>query len=137
MPEDMAAGLSALIADAARVITAPAVVERLSKDFYWYSPVLKKQLQAKKGDIAVQPVSVDEVLAIARYAGEHGIPLTVRGAGTGNYGQCIPLHGGIVMDLALMDKLEEISRYQHHQVDGGKPRHARDSSGRKYVGKRA
>jgi FAD/FMN-containing dehydrogenase len=109
MPEDMAAGLSALIADAARVITAPAVVERLSKDFYWYSPVLKRQLQSKHGDIVVQPVDVDEVLAVARYAGEHGIPLTVRGAGTGNYGQCIPLHGGIVMDLALMDKLEEIT----------------------------
>lgn len=109
MPEDMAPGLSALIADAARVITTPAVVERLSKDFYWYSPVLKRQLQSKRGDIVVQPVDVDEVLAIARYAGEHGIPLTVRGAGTGNYGQCIPLHGGIVMDLALMDKLEEIT----------------------------
>jgi len=109
MPEDMAAGLSALIADAARVITAPAVVERLSKDFYWYSPVLKRQLQSKRGDIVVQPVDVDEVLAIARYAGEHGIPLTVRGAGTGNYGQCIPLHGGIVMDLALVDKLEGIT----------------------------
>jgi FAD/FMN-containing dehydrogenase len=91
------------------VITAPAVVERLSKDFYWYSPVLKKQLESKHGDIAVQPVNVDEVLAIARYAGEHGIPLTARGAGTGNYGQCIPLHGGIVLDLALMDKLEEIT----------------------------
>ncbi len=109
MSEDMAAGLSALIADAARVITAPAIVERLSKDFYWYSPVLKRQLQSKRGDIVVQPVDVDEVLAIARYAGEHGVPLTVRGAGTGNYGQCIPLHGGIVMDLALMDKLEEIT----------------------------
>ena len=109
MPEDMAAGLSALIADAARVITAQAVVERLSKDFYWYSPVLKRQLQSKRGDIVVQPVNVDEVLAIARYAGEHRIPLTVRGAGTGNYGQCIPLHGGIVMDLALMDKLEAIT----------------------------
>jgi FAD/FMN-containing dehydrogenase len=109
MSDDMAAGLSAIVGDVARVITAPAVVERLSKDFYWYSPVLKKQLQSKKADIVVQPVSVDEVLAIARYAGERDIPLTVRGAGTGNYGQCIPLQGGIVMDLALMDKLEAIT----------------------------
>jgi len=109
MPEDMVAGLTELLGDAARVITAPAVVERLSKDFYWYSPVLKKQLESKRGDVVVQPASVDEVLAIARYAGEHGIPLTVRGAGTGNYGQCIPLHGGIVLDLALMDKLEAIT----------------------------
>ena len=35
--------------------------------------------------------------------------MTVRGAGTGNYGQCVPLEGGIVLDLSLMDKLEEIT----------------------------
>jgi FAD/FMN-containing dehydrogenase len=109
MSEGLAAGLSALIGDPARVITAPAVVERLSKDFYWYSPVLKRQLESKVGDVVAQPLNVDEVLAIARYAGKHAIPITVRGAGTGNYGQCIPLDGGIVLDLGLMDKLEEIT----------------------------
>ena len=109
MSETLAAGLTELIAEPARVITAPAIVERLSKDFYWYSPVLKKKLESKAGDIAVQPVHVEEILAIARYAGREGIPITVRGAGTGNYGQCIPLHGGIVLDLSLMDKLEEIT----------------------------
>jgi len=109
MINSLAAGLSALVSDPARVLTEAAVVERLSKDFYWYSPVLKRQLEAKAADIAVQPIDVEEVLAIARYAGAHGIPLTVRGAGTGNYGQCIPLRGGIVLDLSLMNKLEEIT----------------------------
>lgn len=109
MYEGLAVELSALVADPARVITAPAVVERLSKDFYWYSPVLKRQLEDKHGDVVVQPVSVDEVLAVARYARNHDVPVTVRGAGTGNYGQCIPLQGGIVLDMQLMDKLEEIT----------------------------
>ncbi len=109
MSENLAASLAAFIPDPARIVTAPAVVERLSKDFYWYSPVLKRQLESKHADIAVQPVNVDEVLAVVRYAGQQGIPVTVRGAGTGNYGQCIPLEGGIVLDLALMDKLEEIT----------------------------
>jgi FAD/FMN-containing dehydrogenase len=107
--ESLASGLVEVIGDAKRVITAPSIVERLSKDFYWYSPVLKRQLESKVGDVVVQPVNVEEVLAVARYAGGHGVPITVRGAGTGNYGQCIPLHGGIVLDLALMDKLEEIT----------------------------
>lgn len=107
--EVLAAELMELVGDPARVITNPAVVERLSKDFYWYSPVLKRQLEDKRGDVVVQPLSVDEVLTVARYAGAHGVPITVRGAGTGNYGQCVPLHGGIVLDLALMDKLEEIT----------------------------
>lgn len=109
MFETLASELAALLSDPKRVITTPSVVDRLSKDFYWYSPVLKRQLESKVGDVAVQPVNVEEVLAVARYAGKHAIPITVRGAGTGNYGQCIPLHGGIVLDLALMDKLEEIT----------------------------
>ncbi|MCX6597625.1 MAG: FAD-binding oxidoreductase [Acidobacteria bacterium] len=109
MLDTLRAALAERVADPARVITTPAVVQRLSKDFYWYSPVLKRQLEGKAGDIVVQPTHVDEILEIARYARQHSIPLTVRGAGTGNYGQCIPLAGGIVLDLSLMDKLEEIT----------------------------
>ena len=109
MLEGLADGLALVIADRSRVITARATVDRLSKDFYWYSPILKPQLEGKSGDVVVQPIDADEVLAVARYAREHQVPVTVRGAGTGNYGQCIPLEGGIVLDLSLMDKLEEIT----------------------------
>ncbi len=109
MQDGIAAGLSQLIADPARVFTAPAVLDRLSHDFYWYSPILRPQLAGKIADAAVQPLNVDEVLAIMRFAGRHEIPVTIRGAGTGNYGQCVPLRGGIVLDLSLMDKLEAIT----------------------------
>jgi FAD/FMN-containing dehydrogenase len=109
MQDGVAAGLSSIVADPARVLTQPAVLDRLSHDFYWYSPVLRPKLVNKNGDVAVQPVDVDEVLAVLRYAGHFEIPVTVRGAGTGNYGQCVPLEGGIVLDLSLMDKLEEIT----------------------------
>lgn len=101
--------LASIINDASRVLTAPAVLERLSHDFYWYSPVLRPQLADKHCDVAVQPVNVDEILALMRYAFRHEIPVTVRGAGTGNYGQCVPLEGGIVLDLSQMDKLEQIT----------------------------
>jgi FAD/FMN-containing dehydrogenase len=107
--DSLAQELSKTIADPVRILTAPAVLDRLSHDFYWYSPVLRPLLVSKVGDIAVQPVSVDEILAILRFAEQHAIPVTVRGAGTGNYGQCVPLEGGIVLDLSLMDKLEEIT----------------------------
>jgi FAD/FMN-containing dehydrogenase len=110
MLDSLVAGLSEVIADPARVFTAPAVLERLSHDFYWYSPLLRPLLADKNGEVAVQPVRVEEVLAVLRFAGQHEIPVTVRGAGTGNYGQCVPLEGGIVLDLSLMDKLEEITR---------------------------
>src|ERR1700738_3179385 len=109
MLDGLAAGLTEVVGDGARVLTAPAVLDRLSHDFYWYSPVLRPLLVGKCGDVVVQPVNVNEVLAIMQFAGKHGVPVTVRGAGTGNYGQCVPLDGGIVLDLSLMDKLEEIT----------------------------
>ena len=109
MLSGIAAELSEVVSDPARVLSARSVVERLSHDFYWYSPVLRRHLAGKNGDVVVQPVSVHEVVAILRFAGKRETPVTVRGAGTGNYGQCIPLHGGIVLDLSLMDKLEEIT----------------------------
>lgn len=109
MKDGIAAALSEEVGDPARVLTSAAVIDRLSHDFYWYSPILRPQLAGKTGDVAVQPVNVEEVLAVMRFAGRHEIPVTVRGAGTGNYGQCVPLHGGIILDLSLMDKLEGIT----------------------------
>jgi FAD/FMN-containing dehydrogenase len=109
MLEWLTTELSKIIPDQARLLTSPTVIDRLSHDFYWYSPVLRPMLVGKNGDVAVQPVSVDEILAVMRFAGENGVPVTVRGAGTGNYGQCVPLEGGIVLDLSLMDNLEEIT----------------------------
>jgi FAD/FMN-containing dehydrogenase len=106
---ELAAGLVSVLGDAERVITQPQVVERLSRDFYWYSPVLKAQLDDKRADVVVQPVSVEEIRAVMRYCFEHSVPVTVRGAGTGNYGQAVPLQGGVVLDLARMDKLLEIT----------------------------
>jgi len=105
----LARELSRLLADPRRCLTAPAVVERLSKDFYWYSPVLKKRLEDKQADMVVQPVDVEEIRRILRFCFAHGIPVTPRGAGTGNYGQAIPLSGGVVLDLSLMDRIEAVT----------------------------
>jgi FAD/FMN-containing dehydrogenase len=33
------------------------------------------------------------------------VPITVRGSGTGNYGQCMPLHGGVILDLSAYNQL--------------------------------
>lgn len=109
MHRNIAQELASLVAEPTRVITAPAVLERLSHDFYWYSPILRPMLAGRNGDIAVLPVGMDELLSVLRYAGQHSIPVTVRGAGTGNYGQCVPLDGGIVLDLSQMDALEQIT----------------------------
>jgi hypothetical protein len=112
-PEDgvkvMAAGLSALVGEASRVIDNPQIVDRLSRDFYWYSPVLKKLLDGKTADLVVQPVSVEEVKAVLAYCYAHDVPVTARGSGTGNYGQAVPLERGVVLDLQRMDQIEAVS----------------------------
>jgi FAD/FMN-containing dehydrogenase len=74
-----------------------------SRDFYWYSPILTAQLQHCLADIVVQPQSEEEIKAVATCAARLRIPLTVRGGGTGNYGQCVPLQGGIVLDMTRHD----------------------------------
>jgi FAD/FMN-containing dehydrogenase len=106
---EFVAELDALVGDRSRVLTQPQVVERLSKDFYWYSPVLKALLEDKHADVVVQPVSVDEVVAVMRLCYARAVAVTVRGAGTGNYGQAVPLAGGVVLDLQRMDAIEEIA----------------------------
>jgi FAD/FMN-containing dehydrogenase len=103
-----ASAFAALLGDESRVLTHPQVVEQLSRDFYWYSPVLRKELDGKVGDLVVQPVSTEEILKIMRYCLAENVPITVRGAGTGNYGQAVPLEGGLVLDLARLDRIEEI-----------------------------
>src|SRR5882757_3876182 len=100
--------LTEIVGDAARVITEPQVVQRLSRDFYWYSPVLRKLLDDKTGEVVLKPLSVSEIQAILRYCYAHDLPVTLRGAGTGNYGQAIPLRGGVVLDVARMDRIDAI-----------------------------
>ena len=102
------AALALLLGDSARVITQPEQVEQLSRDFYWYSPVLRKQLDGKVGDVVVQPLSAAEIQSVLRYCHAQNLAVTARGAGTGNYGQAVPLRGGVVLDLASMDRIEAI-----------------------------
>jgi FAD/FMN-containing dehydrogenase len=80
----------------------PAVVLKKSRDFYWFSPILREQLGDKRGDLVVEPANEDELVRLARYCIEHNIPITPRGGGTGNFGQAMPLHGGIILDMTRM-----------------------------------
>ncbi|MEO1458611.1 MAG: FAD-binding oxidoreductase, partial [Pseudomonadota bacterium] len=80
----------------------PATVKQKSRDFFWYSPVLKARLEHVSADFVVAPRSEAEVIEVMRVAHAHGVPVTTRGAGTGNYGQAMPLSGGIVLHMKHM-----------------------------------
>ncbi len=83
-------------------------IAKLSLDYYHFSPVLQKQLENKRGDLVVRPMTEAEVIRVAKACVKHKIPLTVRGAGTGNYGQCIPLEGGVILDVTKMNQIKSL-----------------------------
>src|SRR5262245_35881643 len=84
--------------------------ERAAADYHWYSPILAERLNGKRPDLVLRPRNADEVLRLAAVCARHHVPLTVRGGGTGNYGQCVPLHGGIVMDATALNRIQRIER---------------------------
>ena len=94
----------AAIADLS-LLTSPADLDRYSRDAYDYSPVLREQLSQCRADLVVSAASVQAVQAVAAACHRHGVPLTLRGSGTGNYGQSVPLKGGVVL---LMDALRKV-----------------------------
>lgn len=49
--------------------------------------------------------STEEVSRIMKLCYENNIPVTVRGAGTGLVGGCVPVHGGIVLSTAKMNRI--------------------------------
>ncbi|MGX1743393.1 FAD-binding oxidoreductase [Bosea sp. NPDC055353] len=87
----------------------PALVKQKSRDFFWYSPILKRQLDHVVADIVVSPTSEAEVVQVLAACHELGIPVTPRGTGTGNYGQAMPLSGGVLLDLSGFNKVKEIA----------------------------
>ncbi|MFK8183511.1 MAG: FAD-binding oxidoreductase [Phormidesmis sp.] len=87
-------------------VLIPNQVSKLSKDYYYFSPVLTQQLADKEGNIVVKPKNEAEVLQVAKACVEAKVPLTVRGAGTGNYGQAIPLAGGVILELSALSAVK-------------------------------
>jgi len=86
----------------------PISIRAKSRDFFWYSPVLKTRLDHVVADFVVSPRTEAEVIEVLRTCYAHDVPVTTRGAGTGNYGQAMPLAGGCVMHLKNMAAVKEI-----------------------------
>ena len=62
----------------------------------------------KLPDLVVIALSTEDVADVMKYAYENTIPVTARGSGTGLVGACVPLMGGIIIDLSQMNRILEI-----------------------------
>lgn len=61
-------------------------------------------------DWVVYPSSVEEISAIVKICAAHQIPVIPFGAGTSVEGHILALHGGVCIDLRLMNQIQEINQ---------------------------
>ena len=76
-----------------------------STDWAHMSPVLEPMLPGGVADVVARPRDAAGIAAAVGAAHRHRVPVTVRGQGTGNYGQGIPLHGGLVIDTSRANRV--------------------------------
>ncbi|MFA5074190.1 MAG: FAD-linked oxidase C-terminal domain-containing protein [Nitrospirota bacterium] len=72
---------------------------------YSYDATQQKSLP----EVVVQPETTEQISEIMKLANRELIPVVPRGAGTGMSGGSVPVHGGIVLSLASMDRILEIN----------------------------
>lgn len=75
-------------------------------DRYCYS--MDASLYKLIPDVVVFPQSTAHISEIMKFANAEKIPVTPRGAGTGLCGGAVPIKGGIVVDLTMMNRILEI-----------------------------
>src|SRR5450755_318705 len=65
-------------------------------------------IEKGRPEMVVFPRNTEDVVAIVKIAGEFGVAIVGRGAGTGLSGGAIPLRGGVVVAFARMNRILEI-----------------------------
>jgi FAD/FMN-containing dehydrogenase len=96
------------VVGSSQVSTVEAVRRAASTDFAHLSPLLPAVLPERPADVVVYPRGASDVVAAVRLAHTLGVPVTPRGRGTGNYGQAVPLAGGLVIDLSRCERVLEV-----------------------------
>jgi len=86
----------------------PKTRERASVDEATMSPILSEQLPLGLADLVAYPANAEQIAAVVAAATRHRVPVTARGKGTGNYGQGIPLQGGLVLDTTRARAIVEV-----------------------------
>lgn len=85
-----------------------AALSRASIDGSQMSPVVKEQLPLGRAQLVATPTTAEQIAVVVGAAVRHGVPITPRGKGTGNYGQAIPMAGGLVLDTSKARSIVEV-----------------------------
>lgn len=98
----LAAELRALL-PSSRVLDAPAELRS-----YAYDASFLTQLAPRPPDAVVIAGSTADVSALLRFAHQHRVPVTPRGAASGQAGGAVALGGGVVLALNALNRILEI-----------------------------
>jgi hypothetical protein len=104
------------------VSTDARMIRRVSSDWARLSPILMEKIPPGRflADVAVRPTDPDQIPALLALAYEYDVPVTPRGAGTGNYGQATPFSGGVVLDLRGLDQVVAVEDGQVRTQPGAR-----------------
>jgi glycolate oxidase len=75
---------------------------------YAYDASFESMMAPRLPDIAVQPRDTDDVSRTLAFATANRIPVTPRGAATGQAGGALPARRGIVVDVSAMNRVVEV-----------------------------
>lgn len=98
-----------LIKDMEKIFGPNRVLKtELERYTYTYDSSFVSQLNEFFPDVVVCPNKTEEVAKVMKYAFDNEVPVTPRGAGSGQTGGSVPLNGGIVLDLSGWNDIVEI-----------------------------
>jgi len=83
--------------------------QELERRLYSYDSSFLSTRQKFCPDLVILPRSTAEVSGVMSFAFANHIPVTPRGAGSGATCGCVPVKGGIVLDLSPWNKVEEVN----------------------------
>lgn len=86
----------------------PEALDRASIDGSHLSPVIAEQLPLGRAQLVVMPTNAEDIATAVAAAVRHGVPITPRGKGTANYGQTLPMAGGLVLDTTKARRILEV-----------------------------
>ena len=91
------------------VSTSPGVRRKASIDGSTMSPILAPLLPIGLADIVAFPKNATQIAETVAAATRSGVPVTTHGRGKSNYGQGLPLLGGLVLDTSRARAITEVA----------------------------
>jgi len=93
----------------AAVSTAPDRLDAFVADTYWPSlHAAAAGTPIARPEIVVRPETEEAVAEVLAIADAHRTPVVPWGGGSGTQGGCLPIRGGIVIDMTALDEIIEV-----------------------------